>query len=190
MITLADIHHLEPSEQMFRYAEAYRSASVLLCHRIADDKTFYTWPNATVVLMLAAHAVELFLKGALLKKEGRIPRTHDIHRLAEKYRNIFHDPKFTWNIPFANPLSEKEVIANMKQFWPDIDEADLKQCIAAIPDPSILYRYPMTITKDQKRIEEWPGVYGFMLMGFLSILDELARDFKRLTSELEKIAGK
>lgn len=192
MITLADIRHLEPPEQLFSYAEAYRSASVLLCHRIAGEETFYTWPNATVVLMLAAHAVELFLKGALLKRKVMISRTHDIQQLAENYREKFPEPTFAWNIPFATPLSETEVIANMKQLWSDIDEVKLKESMDLAPDPSILYRYPVTITKDKatgaKRIEEWWGAYGFTPTGFLPVLDQLEQDFNRLRLELNKLS--
>ncbi len=185
MITLADIRHQDPSEQLFSYAEVYRSASVVLCHRIAGDETFYTWPNATVVLMLAAHAVELFLKGALLKRKIEISRTHDIQQLAEKYREKFPEPIYAWNIPFANPLSEKEVIANMKQLWPDIDEVKLKESMDLAPDPSILYRYPVN-----KAGKEWPGAYGFTTpTEFLSTLDQLERDFNRLRLKLSKLAG-
>lgn len=184
MITLADIHHLDPPEQLFSYAEAYRSASVVLCHRITGNETFCTWPNATVVLMLAAHAVELFLKGALLKKKVMISRTHDIQQLAEKYREKFPELMFDWNIPFANPRSEKEVIANMKQLWPDIDEVKLKESMDLAPDPSILYRYPVN-----KAGKEWPGVYSFTTpTEFLSTLAQLERDFNRLRLELSKLA--
>lgn len=68
MLTHSEIGHLTVPEQLFDFANAYRSASAILCEKFESaDVTFCTWPNAAVVLMLAAHAVELFLKGTLLK---------------------------------------------------------------------------------------------------------------------------
>ena len=183
MLTLADINHLEVPDQLFSYAEAYRFASALLCRKVESNDTFYTWPHASVTLMLAAHAVELFLKGALLKRKIKISGTHNIQKLAEEYRKAFQDAAFAWEIPFANPLSETELIALMKEQWPDTDEAKLKESIAATPHPSIVYRYP--VSKDGK---EWRGLYGFTPTGFLPVLDQLELDFKRLRSELDKLA--
>lgn len=182
MLTLADIKHLEVPEQLFSYADAYRSASVLLCRKVESYDTFYNWPNATVVLMLAAHAVELFLKGALLKRKVKITLTHNIQQLAEKYRETFQEEAFAWDIPFATPLSETELIAQMKRLSPDLDETKLKEFIAATPQPSILYRYPVNGSK------EWRGVYGFTPTEFLSTLDQMERDFKRLRFDLDKLA--
>lgn len=184
MLTLADMNSQEVPDQLLNYADAYRSASVLLCRKVESDNTSYTWPHASVVMMLASHAVELFLKGALLKRKIKISGTHNIQKLAEKYRETFQDAAFAWEIPFANPLSETELIAQMKQSWPDIDVAELKKSIAATPDPSILYRYP--VSKDGK---EWRGLYGFTPAGFLPRLNQLELDFKRLKSELDKLAG-
>jgi len=184
MLTLADISHLEVPDQLFSYAEAYRTASVLLCRKVENDDTLNTWPHATVILMLASHSVELFLKGALLKRKIEISQTHNIQQLAEKYRETFQDAAFAWEIPFANPLSVPELIAQMKQLWPDTDETELRKSIAATPAPSILYRYP--VNKDGM---EWRGAYGFTSTGFLLRLEQLELDFRRLRFELDKLAS-
>ncbi|MBS0151366.1 MAG: hypothetical protein JSR31_10530 [Nitrospira sp.] len=182
MLTLSDIINLEAHDQFFSYADAYLSASAVLCRQMKNDSTRYTWPHATVILMLAAHAVELFLKGALLKSTGKLSATHDIQQLAEKYRETFQNLVLTWEIPFANPCSETELIAQMKQQWPDIDEAHIKTFITSTPDPSILYRYPF-----DKPGKQWPGVYGFTTpTQLLTMLDWLEFDFKRIRLELNK----
>ena len=184
MLTLADINHLEVPDQLFSYAEAYRAASVILCRKVENDDTLYTWPHATVILMLAAHAVELFLKGALLKRGVEISRTHNVQQLAEKYRETFQDAAFAWEIPFANPLSETELIAQIKQLWPQINETELRRSIATTPAPSILFRYPVN-----NEGMEWRGVYGFTSNGFLPRLEQLERDFRRLRLELDKLTS-
>ncbi len=181
MLTLSDIRHLKFPDQFFSYADAFLSGSTLLCRKVESDDTFHTWPHASMVLMLAAHSVELFLKGALLKRKVEIWRTHDINRLAGKYRETFPETTLGWDIPFANPLSQTELIAEMKELWPETDEAKLKSFITTTPHPSILYRYPVN---DKA---EWRGGYGFTPTEFLSTLDQIDHDFKRLRAELAKL---
>jgi hypothetical protein len=183
MLTHSDMWHLTVPEQLFDYANAYRSASAVLCQKVESDNTFCTWPNAAVVLMLAAHAVELFLKGALLKRnvEEVWSYGHNIDKLAAKYREKFHeDPSFTWDIPFASTLTETEWIAQMKQMNPDITDAELEGLISATPYPSILYRYPVN-----KGGKDWPGLYGFEPPSFLLQLSQFEYDFNRIRSQLE-----
>lgn len=67
MIVDSEIRHLSVPARFFAYANAYRSAAVALYQQMATDRESCSWPNASVVLMLAAHAVELFLKGGHLR---------------------------------------------------------------------------------------------------------------------------
>lgn len=107
---------------------------------------------------------------------------HNIERLAAKYRETFQEePSLTWNIPFASTLTETEWIAQMKQWSPDITDAELKAVISATPDPSILYRYPVN-----KRGKDWPGLYGFHPPEFRQILSQVECDFDRIRSQLNR----
>lgn len=184
MLTHSDIGHLPVPDQLFEYANAYRRSSSVLCEKFesSHDVTFHTWPHAAVVLMLAVHAVELFLKGALLKRNVNVwSYSHNLDKLAAKYRETFQgEPAFTWDIPFASTLTETEWIALMKQLHPDIKEADLKGMISATPNPSILYRYPVN-----KVGKEWPGLYGFTPPEFNQILSQLECDFDRIRSQMK-----
>lgn len=185
MLTHSEIGHLTVPEQLFGYANAYRSSAAVLCAKFesSDDVTFCTWPNAVVVLMLAAHAVELFLKGALLKRTGKNVDGHDIDKLAEKYRETFQDePELAWEIPFASTLTETEWIALMKRFNPDINEAELKGVISTTPYPSILYRY--LVNKGGKN---WPGLYGFNPPEFSQTLSQVECDFDRIRLHLNQL---
>jgi hypothetical protein len=205
MLTHSDIRHLSVPDQLFGYANAYRSASAVLCHKIESDATFCTWPNATVVLMLSAHAVELFLKGALLKRNVKEEVVwsfgHKINKLAAKYREKCKgNPSLTWDIPFASSLTETEWIAQMKKLNPGTPEAYFKDMISATPDPSILYRYPVATedkkdekgkkVKNSKKSKEWPGLYGFHPPEFGQTLVQVERDFDRIRSHLRKPASR
>jgi hypothetical protein len=184
MLIHSDIRHLPVPDRLFDYANAYRSSSSVLCEKFesSHDVTFHTWSHAAVVLMLAVHAVELFLKGALLKRNVNVGSyAHNIDKLAAKYRETFQEePSFTWDIPFASTLTETEWFAHMKQLNPDITEAELNDMISATPDPSIFYRYPVS-----KAGKDWPGLYGFNPLEFNQILSQLECDFGRIRSQLK-----
>ncbi len=187
MLTYSEIGHLTVPEQLFVYANGYRSSAAVLCAKFesGDDVTFCTWPNAVVVLMLAAHAVELFLKGALLKRNVDVRSyQHSIDKLAAKYRDTFQkEPSLRWEIPFASTLTKTEWMALMKQLNPDITNAELKNLISGIPDPSILYRYPVN-----KCGKKWRGLYGFYPPEFSQTLSQVECDFDRIRSHLNQPA--
>lgn len=182
MITYADIRQLQVPEQLFAYADAYRSAAATLCQQMTNDATSCTWPNAAVVLMLAAHAVELFLKGAVLKRSPAAnvwAHGHNIDDLSADYRSQFPESSFEWEIPFTSGLTEAEWKAQMKAVLPSLTEAEIEGLRAATPDPSILYRYPV-----ERGGKEWRGIYGFEPHSFLVLLGQVANNFERIKSQL------
>jgi len=181
------MRQLQVPEQLFPYADAYRSAAAVLCQNMKSDATPCAWPNAAVVLMLAAHVVELFLKGALLKRNPAVnveAYKHSIDSFSAEYRLQFPEPSFKWDIPFASDLTEAELIAKMRD--PSLTKEQIeeqiegfKRVIAATPDPSILYRYAV----DRVR-RECLGSYGFEPHSFLVLLGQVESDFNRIKSQL------
>ena len=170
MITDEEARSLPVPERFFAYADAYLGAADAMCQQIARDPASEKWANAAVALMLAAHAVELFLKGAILARDPSADvwsRGHKLHELAADYRSHFPEPAFSWNIPFQAEvpvgLAEEEIEALRKE----------------MPVPSILYRYPV-----QKGGDEWKGLFGFEANSFLFLLAELKSDFIRIKAQL------
>lgn len=181
-VSYVDIRQLQVPEQLFAYADAYRSAAAALCKQMMSDATPCTWPNAAVVLMLTAHAVELFLKGAILKRSPSTDvwtRGHNIDDLSADYRVQLPEPLFKWDIPFTSGLTEAEWKAQMKAVHPSLTEAEIERLKAATPAPSIRYRYPA-----EKGGQEWRVIEGFEPHSFLPLLDQVANDFKRIKSQL------
>ena len=87
-----------------------------------DDPATFTWPHGSVVLMLGAHAVELFLKGALLKRDPGLDvwnHGHNIETLKDEYRSHFPESVFEWDIPFASELNTEDFIAKLIEFYAD-----------------------------------------------------------------------
>lgn len=170
MITDADIQEFSLPEKLFSYADAYLNASVALCQQMTTDATSSKWPNAAVVLMLAAHAVELFLKGAILARDPKAnvwARKHHLHELAADYHLHFPGPTFEWHIPFQAEFPE------------GLAEAEIDALKKRMEPPSILYRYPV-----KNGGAEWRGIYGFEPVSFLLVLGDVKNDFARVKSQL------
>lgn len=167
MVTDSEVLHLAVHERFFEYAQAYRSAASALCLKMTSEDASCTWPNAVVVLMLAAHATELFIKGAILCRDPTaIVEHHHIDDLSSEYRKRFPESLFEWDIPF-------------KTEYPDIAEAEIEALKKAAPVPSILYRYPVT-----KGGKEWKGAFGFEPHSFLELLEQVKCDFDRIKAQI------
>jgi len=167
MVTDSEILHLAVPQRFFEYAHAYRNAAYALCAKMTSEDVSNTWPNATVVLLLAAHATELFIKGAILcRAPAATMEHHRIDDLSAEYRKLYPEPFFEWDIPFRTE-------------YLGIAETEIEALKKTTPVPSILYRYPVA-----KGCKEWNGVFGFEPHSFLKLLDQVKHDFDRIKTQI------
>ena len=177
------MRNLSVPDQLFSYADASRSASNVMCQKMKSDVLLRTWPNAAVVLMLAAPAMEHFLKGALFTRDSTTniwDYYHGISDLSAEYELQFPEPQFKWEIPLTSGFSDVERRAWMTDVHPCLTEAQLNGLKLATPAPSILYRYPT----DNGGGRVWHGLYGFESHVFLLLLSQVENDFDRIKSQL------
>lgn len=168
MVTDSEILHLAVPQRFFEYAHAYRNAASALCIKMTTEDASCTWPNATVVLLLAAHATELFIKGAILCRDPAATMEHHrIDDLSAEYRKLYPEPSFEWDIPF------------MTGEYPDMAETEIAALKKATPVPSILYRYPVS-----KGGRKWRGAFGFEPYSFLGLLEQVKYDFERIKAQI------
>lgn len=173
MITDSELLNLTVPQRFFEYAIAYRNAASALCSSMADERKLRTWPNANVVLLLAAHSTELFLKGAILSRDPSAKIEHHyLDTLDGEYKRLYTDPHFNWEIPFRTE-------------WGDLSEAEIQAVRKTSPVPSMLYRYPVA-----KGGLEWNGAFGFEAHSFVEILDQLERDFRRIMAHIAQSSVK
>jgi len=168
MLTDTEIRHLAVPDKMFAYANSYLRGATALCDELAQAFG-PTWADGAVVLMMSAHATELFLKGMLLTRvaeEQVWKRGHDLEGLATDYRSTFSAPEFEWEVPFRTEYPEGMTPEEIAELQPRRDAP-----------PSILYRYPVN-----KAGEDWKGLYGFEPNSFLPVLRNMKSDFQRLRS--------
>jgi hypothetical protein len=153
-------------EQLFAFAYAYLSAAHLLCAKAIERAGARDWSAGTVVLMNASHAVELFLKAALLKRDESLDiwrLGHDIAALAKEYEKRFPEPEWTWDVPFRQSPPEG-LSSEQRCIYRD-----------GVAPPSIEFRYPVT-----KHGQPWITLHGFEPHSFARDLAQIEQDFDRI----------
>jgi hypothetical protein len=157
------IAHVSEPQRFVLYAKAYLQSSQALCREMVEKERYRSWPNAAVVLLLAAHSVELFLKGAIL---GRDPKAniahHHISKLVQQYESLFKEPEFELEVPFRTE-------------YLDISEEEIEALKKREPVPSVMFRYPVASPG-----VEWHGLHALEPLGFLEILDNLEKAYARI----------
>ena len=149
--------------QFLAFAEAYLDSSCRLCRILKRSTRKRTYPRAAVVLYLAFHSVELFLKAAILNKRPNEGLHHNVEHLSKRYRILYPGKKYHFEIPFRTEYMG---------FEPP-DE------LPTPPPQDQVNRYPIN-----KKYGEWSGAFGFIPETFLTTLEELQSDFDRIKKEI------
>lgn len=161
MIGSWELQHIDKPKQFIAFAKAYLESSSLLCLHLESAISEQTYPKACVILFLAFHAVELFLKGAIINRLPDVKLHHDIKTLKRTYDDLYQGKQFSWNIPF-----KMEYLG----FEPD-KIIDLEN---DIPFDQI-YRYPTS-----KKMANWKLIAGFDAALFRADIENIKVDFIKL----------
>ncbi len=146
----------DDASRYFDFADAYVKASKDVCSRMKNNSNERTWPNASSSLMLAAHAVELFLKGALLTSGKMDSWGHSIDDLYDQYRESFPCKQYEFDCPFVTKYlgySDEEIKGIKEQNH---------------PQSSVIFRYPVN-----RPGTEWNKICSFDPESFSVELDGL-----------------
>jgi hypothetical protein len=163
LLTNSKLRSLSPPRQLESLALAYLESAETLCDLIAKSPTHATYEKGTVVLYLAAHAIELFLKGAILRKAPNERFAHDLEHIHNRYRALFPAQRFALTgLPFANE-------------YPGLSKQEIAELKREQPDPSEIYRYPL-----DKSGEPWDAALAFEAGSYLKVLSTLRADFQRI----------
>lgn len=168
-ITDSELSNLTVPQRFFEYAVAYRNAALAMCNLMVNDPALRTWPNANVVLLLAAHSTELFLKGAILSRNPTAKiEHHRLDKLATEYKYLFPESLFEWKIPFRAESDH-------------LSDTEIQTVLETLPIPSMLYRYPVS-----KGGKEWNGVFAFEASSFVAVLEQVDQDFQRIMANIDQ----
>lgn len=166
MLTNNRLRSLQPPQQFASLALAYLESAQRLCDGLADNPSSGTFEKGAVVLYLSAHAVELFLKGAILRKAPHEHFAHDLEHIYNRYRALFPAKRFALtSMPFTTE-------------FPGLSKQEILEVKREQPDPSELFRYTV-----DKTGEPWQTALGFEASSFSRVLLTLHADFMRITDE-------
>ena len=166
MLTNSQLRSLPHPKQLESLAMAYLESAQSLCDALADNPQSASFEKGAVVLYLAAHAVELFLKGSILRKAPNESLGHDLEHIHSRYKALFPAKRFG----FSNMLFTTE--------YPGMTSREIAAVKRQQPDPSELYRYTMSKTG-----EPWKAAIGFEASSFSRSLATLHADFRRISAE-------
>lgn len=168
MVGSWQISNLTKPCQFEVFADAYLDSAARLCRILKRSARKSSYPGGAVILFLAHHAVELFLKAAILQKSpSENLYSHNIEHLEKQYRSLYPGKKYDFDVPFSKTVYlglEPPEIPKQKTSKSALNQA---------------YRYPV----DNKG-KEWHTIFSFDPVSFLPIIDRLRADFKRLQSEI------
>jgi hypothetical protein len=172
MFYFGDLQRKTIPDQLFAFAQANLDSADSLCATLCAKTAGATYAHGAVILSLTFHALELFLKAAILQKSpseqfgGR--SGHDLAQLSKRYSNLHHGKDMSFHIPFARELPDahgldpqvaKELIAYVR-------EQDKK-----MPQDQ-LHRYPTSVNG-----ETWNAALGFEPNSFRITIQQLQHDF-------------
>lgn len=148
------------------YADAYLDSAKRLCKVLKVSPRKASYERGAVVIYLTFHSVELFLKAAVLQKAPSEKLNHNIEHYGKRYRKLYPGKIFNFEIPF-------------KTEYVGFEPPEIEKLKSSEPAKDQMHRYPT-----DRKGKEWSGVFAFDPVSFLSIIEGLNDDFKRLKGEI------
>ncbi len=154
------------SEKFFIYSEAYLNSAGSLCDLIASSPNKQSYANGVVILYLTFHAVELFLKAAVLTKSPNEPLNHKIEKYQNRYNKLYPAKRFKLEIPFKTEDL-------------DIEKYETAQIDIKLPPQDQVNRYPV-----DKEGKEWNQPFAFEPYSFQKDINKLKENFRSIRQEI------
>jgi hypothetical protein len=168
MVGSWQIDNLPIPLQFMAFADAYLDSGDRLCKVLSRSTRKRSYPRGAVVLFLTYHAIELFLKAAILYRYPKEGLHHNVEQLHNRYRALYPAKRYEFIVPFKTEYLgfEPSQLAEKKRSMPTQDKVN---------------RYP-----SNKKGEVWDGVFVFEPNSFQPIIAQLQADFARLKNEIFK----
>ena len=101
MVSESDLASLSIPLRFLSRSDAYLDSASRLCTVLKRSPKKSNYDRGSVVLFLTRHAIELFLKGAILeRKPNEKLGNHDIEVLSRRYKKLYPGMKYEFHAPF------------------------------------------------------------------------------------------
>lgn len=118
-----------------------------------------TFAHAQTTHFIFDHAIELFLKGAILKSTGKFEASHDLQSLFGRYRNLYPTKAFEFTIRIAETVK-----------------------VSPQSPHSEFPRYPVDTDGNV-----WGGYNAYTLETWLTETEHLRQDLERLIPKIDPL---
>jgi len=176
MVFESDLASLTIPLKFVSLSDAYLDSASRLCTVLKRSPKKSNYVRGCVVLYLRDHAIELFLKGAILEREpNKKLLYHDIQDLSKIYNDLYEQDEYEFHAPF---ISRKK--GDLSEFYSPEDIEKVKNHIkkSEWKNPSEQrYRYP-----GNREGQPWDGAVGFEPESCLVDIKKLKADIARLTN--------
>ena len=170
MVAESDLASLSIPRRFLSFSDAYLDSALRLCTVLKRTPKKSNYARGSVVLYLMFHAIELFLKGAILeRKPNEKLGTHNIQGLSNRYNNLYPGKKYKFHAPF---ISRDE--ADLSEFFnpKDLEEVEIYINESEQKNPlDQRHRYP-----GNREGQPWDGVVGFEPESCLVAIKKLKAD--------------
>ncbi|ANN73240.1 hypothetical protein [Bordetella bronchialis] len=120
-----ELADMEPWDRMLWLSRAYLEASEALCNAMLEGGLSSQYSSSRVILHLARHGIELFLKGAIAA-HGAAPEQlgHNLNKLYRVYRRLYPELRFHFEVPcqFLVSLNEELFPNDADEFHRVLDQ--------------------------------------------------------------------
>lgn len=166
MISSWEIEGFDNPDLYYDLAISYLDGSIELTKKILDGSFPNTFSHSRVVLSLAYHASELFLKAALFRKTGeKSHATHNVIDLYKKYKKHYPDSCFSLEVPFRLECA-------------GLNKDDIRKEESLFDQK---FRYHSDTNGDRwKGYGKMEGIYAFLPKQFLEDLILLQQQFRHI----------
>jgi hypothetical protein len=174
MLVDSEVLALSVPEQFMEFSDAYMDSACRLCTVLALSSRKASYSRGSVVVYLAYHATELFLKGAILHKSPNenISNTHDVRDLYNRYKKLYPKKKYDTGLLFRSEEPDYSGIEPnvVKEIKIEINRLEKSNPIDQRT------RYPQN-----KEGTPWDGVHGFEASSFLNELKRVRAEFLEIS---------
>ena len=179
MVVESDLAFLSIPLRFLSLSDAYLDSALRLCTVLKRSPRKSNYARSSVVLYLTFHAIELFLKSAILeRKPNEKLGHHDMQALSKRYKNLYLGKKYEFHAPFiggdAGDLSDDDLRALYGSEHIEEVRKHIKESKKKNPWDQ-RHRYPCN-----NEGQPWGGYVGFEPGSFLAEIKKLKADIAQL----------
>jgi hypothetical protein len=158
MYVLSDLQRLSIPDQLFHFSQANLDSAEMLCLAMCGNNQVATYAHGAVIQSLTFHALELFLKAAILRSEPTAtfggPTGHDLTLLYNRYKGLYPEKCMQFDAPFmSGPLDANDLVGLDQNIIDELVKSDRERKKDKVDQ---LHRYPIDMKGN-----EWKSLFGF-----------------------------